>query len=80
LAAAQADSGVTGLALALRAVLGTHTPESVRQDLERVPEKKAESWARLLLGQTVQWLRRRFFGRATTVEQPQPGQAVPNPG
>jgi hypothetical protein len=78
LAADQADSGLTGLTLALGAVLGVHTEATVREDLERVPQKKAEGWVKRVLGRTVQWLRRRFFGGATTAEQPD--KAVPIPG
>lgn len=78
LAADQAESGLTGLALALGAVLGNHTPETVRQDLERTPQKKADGWAKRMLGQTVQWLRRRFF-RQPKDAAPEP-KGVPNPG
>jgi hypothetical protein len=56
----QAQSGLTSLTLTLGAVVGTHTPETVRQDLEAVPEKEAEGWAKRMLGKTVQWLRRQF--------------------
>lgn len=78
LAADQAESGLTGLVLALGAVLGNHTPETVRQDLERTPQKKAEGWAKRMLGQTVQWLRRRFF-RQPKDAAPEP-KGVPNSG
>jgi hypothetical protein len=78
LAADQAESGLTGLTLALGAVLGQHTAETVRQDLERVPQKKAEGWARRMLGRTVQWLRRRFFREAPPATPPE--RPVPNPG
>ena len=79
LARDQAASGLTGLSLALGAVLGQRTAATVRADLEATPEKKAQGWARRLLGKTVQWLRRLFFS-----EQP-PHQAVettpvPDPG
>jgi len=56
----QAQSGLTSLTLSLGALVGTHTPETVRQDLEAVPEKQAQGWAKRLLGRTVQWLRRQF--------------------
>jgi hypothetical protein len=79
LARDQAASGLTGLSLALGAVLGRRTAATVRADLEATPEKKAQGWARRLLGKTVQWLRRLFFS------QPPPHQAgepttEPNPG
>lgn len=79
LARDQAGSGLTGLALGLGAVLGTHTAQTVRQDLERVPQKRAEGWARRLLGRTVQWLRRKFFGGRPQAEAGEP-EAVPVPG
>jgi hypothetical protein len=72
LAADQAEGGLTALTLALGAVLGKHTAETVRADLEAVPQKKAESWARRTLGQTVQWLRRRFFAGRPTAEAVEP--------
>jgi len=79
LARDQAASGLTGLSLALGAVLGQRTAATVRADLEATPEKKTQGWARRLLGKTVQWLRRLFFS-----EQP-PHQVVettpvPDPG
>lgn len=58
----QSQSGLTGLSLGLGAAVGERTAETVRADLEAVPEKQATGWARRLLGRTVQWLRRRFFG------------------
>lgn len=74
LAADQVESGLTGLALALGAVLGEHTAQTIAADLQAVPQKKAEGWARRCLGRTVQWLRRQFFG------QPAADQAVPFSG
>jgi hypothetical protein len=59
----QAESGLTGLSLALGAVLGERTAATVRADLEATPEKQATAWVRRLLGRTVQWLRRLFFGQ-----------------
>jgi hypothetical protein len=75
LARDQVESGLTGLTLALGAVLGEHSVATVAADLKAVPEKKVEGWARRWLGKTVQWLRRQFF--ATPNSPPQP---VPNPG
>lgn len=72
LAADQAESGLTALTLALGAVLGQHTAETVRADLEAVPQKKAERWAGRMLGKTVQWLRRQFFGERPTTEAVEP--------
>ncbi len=77
IAADQAESGLTGLSLALGAIMGKHTAETMAADLRAVPQKKAEGWATRWLSRTVQWLRRQFFGRPATTQQPLP---VPNPG
>jgi len=52
---------LTGLTLALGAILGKHDEEEVRQALDAVPEKKAESTITRLLGATLRWLRHQFF-------------------
>ena len=74
LAADQVESGVSGLALALGAVLGEHSAETIAAALKAVPQKKAARWAQRWLGKTVQWLRRQFFG------QPAVDQGVPVSG
>jgi hypothetical protein len=79
LAGDQVNSGLTSLTLALGAVLGEHTAETVAADLKAVPEKKVEGWARRCLGKTVQWLRRLFFAQTPEPPTPPP-QPVPNPG
>jgi hypothetical protein len=61
LARDQATSGLTVLSVGLGAVLGEVTPEQVRADLERVPEKSVQNWAARTFGKTVQWLRRQFI-------------------
>jgi hypothetical protein len=63
--------GFTGLSLAVGAFLSESSEERVREALESVPKKEAESWARKLFGPTVQMVRRLFV---TTPE------SVPNPG
>ena len=75
----QAQSGLTGLSLALGAVVGERTAATVRADLEAVPEKQATAWARRLLGRTVQWLRRLFFGERRPRQAVEPA-AVPDLG
>ncbi len=57
----QSGDGLTGLVLALGAMMGTMSEEEIRQALEATPEKKAKNWVRNKLGQTMQWLRRQFF-------------------
>lgn len=57
-----AGDGFTSLTLAVGAVLGEWPEEKVRSALEAVPQKKAEGWAKRLLGTTVQTCRRLFVG------------------
>jgi hypothetical protein len=52
---------LAGMTLALGAILGKHDEEEIRQALEAVPEKKAESTIFRLLGSTLRWLRHQFF-------------------
>ncbi len=52
---------LTGMTLAMGAILGKHDEEEVRQALDAVPEKKAESTISRLLGPTLRWLRHQFF-------------------
>jgi hypothetical protein len=61
LEADQSGSGLTGLALAVGAMVGPWTEADVKQALEEVPQKEAETWASRLFGKTVQWLRRHLF-------------------
>jgi hypothetical protein len=65
----QSQSGLTALSVGLGAMLGEATPEQLRADVDRVPEKAVENWAKRTFGKTVQWLRRQFFG---------PGSPTPN--
>lgn len=55
---------LTGMAMALGAILGKHEAEEVRQALDAVPQKKAEGLIARLLGPTLCWLRHQFFGAA----------------
>jgi hypothetical protein len=71
----QAQSGLTVLSVGLGAMLGETTPEQVRNDLERIPEKVVDNWAKRTFGPSVQWLRRKFFRTGST-----PTNSVPNLG
>jgi hypothetical protein len=53
---------LTGMALALGAILGKHDEQDIRQALDAVPQKKAEGTISRLLGPTVRWLRHQLFG------------------
>jgi hypothetical protein len=57
---------LTGMALTLGAILGQHEEEEVRQALDAVPQKKAESMIARLLGPTLGWLRHQLFGATKT--------------
>jgi hypothetical protein len=57
----QSGDGLTGLVLALGAMMGTMSEESLRHAMEATSEKKAKNWVKNKLGQTMQWLRRQFF-------------------
>lgn len=66
LAHQQSDSGLTGLVLALGALVGAPTDDQVRAGLEASPQKAVDRWQETCLGRTVQWLRRRLLDTATT--------------
>jgi hypothetical protein len=61
LEADQSGSGITGLALAVGAMVGSWTEAEVKRALEEVPQKEAETWVSRVFGKTVQWLRRHLF-------------------
>jgi hypothetical protein len=64
LKAKAADSGqgeLTGIAMALGAILGHHDEQAIRQALDAVPQKKAEGLIGRLLGPTLRWLRHQLF-------------------
>jgi hypothetical protein len=71
----QSESGLTGLSVGLGAMLGTATPQQMQADVDRIPEKAVQGWAKKTLGSTVQWLRRQFL----RPDSP-PENSVPNPG
>ena len=55
-----AGDGFTELILAVGAFVGERTEERTKEALEAVPKKEAESWAKRVLGTTVQKLRSLF--------------------
>ena len=71
----QSGSGLTVPSVGLGARPGEATPEHMRSDIDRVPEKAVDNWAKRTFGKTVQWLSRQFVrtDRDRT-------KAVPNPG
>lgn len=62
----QSDSGLTGLALSLGALVGTPTEADIVAGLEATPQKKVDGWIKTRLGQSVQWLRRQLLGSQAT--------------
>jgi hypothetical protein len=67
----QARSGLTGLVLALGAIVAPTTAEVVKQALTTVPTKTVLTWCRKKLGKTVQATRRALFAPLRKVEQKQ---------
>ncbi len=54
----QSESGLTGLMLALGALVSHWTPETIQEALEATPEKAVQAWITKHLGLTVQAQRR----------------------
>jgi hypothetical protein len=67
----QARSGLTGLVLALGALVAPTTAEVIKQALTTVPTKTVLSWCRDKLGKTVQATRRALFAPLRKPEQKQ---------
>ena len=63
----QAGSGFTGLSVGLGAMLGERTAAELAADLDRVPAKAPENWAKRTLGPTLQWLRKQFWNSTKSV-------------
>jgi hypothetical protein len=59
----QSQDGVTGLVLAMGAMLGKPTEAELKEALEATPQKKVDGWLERTLGHTMQWLRRQFFSQ-----------------
>ena len=67
----QARSGLTGLVLALGAIVAPTTPAVIKQALESTSTKTVLAWCREKLGKTVQTLRRTLFAAPCKTEQKQ---------
>lgn len=67
----QVRSGLTGLVLALGAIVAHTTSEVIKQALESVPTKTVLAWCREKLGKTVQATRRTLFTTQPKAEQKQ---------
>jgi hypothetical protein len=67
----QARSGLTGLVLALGALVAPTTAEVIKQALTTVPTKTVLTWCREKLGKTVQATRRALFSPLHQAEQKQ---------
>jgi hypothetical protein len=65
----QARSGLTGLVLALGALVAPTTAEVIKQALTTVPTKTVLTWCRDKLGKTVQATRRALFALLCKAEQ-----------
>jgi plasmid stabilization system protein ParE len=73
----QSQDGLTGLVLALGAVVGTSSDGGVQEALERTPQKKVDHWLSRVFGRSLQWLRRQFFKEAPRTKNGM--NAVPPP-
>ena len=67
----QVRSGLTGLVLALGALVAHTTPEVIKHALESVPTKTVLAWCREKLGKTVQATPRTLFAAQRKAEQKQ---------
>ena len=65
----QARSGLTGLVLALGAIVAPTTADVIKQALTTVPTKTVLTWCREKLGKTVQATRRALFAPLRKTEQ-----------
>jgi len=62
----QSQDGMTGLVLALGTMVGQSTDADLKEALETTPQKKVDNWVGRVLGQSMQWFRRQFFGETKT--------------
>ena len=57
----QSQDGMTGLVLALGAIVGTFEETELKEALEATPQKKMDNWVDRVLGPSMQWFRRQFL-------------------
>jgi hypothetical protein len=60
----QSQDGLTGLVLALGAMVGPASEADLRAALDGTPQKAVDGWVGRALGRSMQWLRRQFFREA----------------
>lgn len=58
----QSQDGMTGLVLVVGAMTGKCTESELREALEATPQKKVDNWVDRVLGPSMQWFRKQFFG------------------
>jgi hypothetical protein len=58
----QNQDGMTGLVLTLGAMVGQSTETDLKEALDATPQKKVDNWLGRVLGKSMQWFRRQFFG------------------
>jgi hypothetical protein len=59
----QSQDGLTGLVLALGAMVGPSSETDLKEALGKTPQKQVDNWVGRMLGPSMQWLRRQFFGQ-----------------
>ena len=59
----QSQSSMTGLVLAMGAIVGEGTKEDKKEALDATPQKNVDQWVKNVLGHSMQWFRRQFFAR-----------------
>lgn len=57
----QSQDGMTGLVLAMGAIVGTWSAAELKEALDQTPAKKVDGWVSRILGHSMQWFRKQFF-------------------
>ena len=57
----QSQDGMTGLVLAMGAIVGTWSADDLKEALDATPAKKVDGWVSRILGHSMQWFRKQFF-------------------
>lgn len=58
----QSQSGLTRLVLSMGVIVGSPTEATTQEALDATPEKNVDTWAKKMIGKTVQWFRRQLLG------------------